>query len=264
MLGYEREDLKAGRIRWTDLTPPEWQEVHARSEPKIFRDRHECKPFEKEYFRKDGSRVPVLGRVGPLRQAGRHHGVSFVLDLTDRKRAEAEARESERRYRELQGEMAHASRVATIGQLTGSIAHEVNQPLAAIVTNAQAALRWLAHGPPNLEEVREAVAQIAMDATRAADVVGRVRGMIKKEPPRQDLLEINEPIREVIELVRGETAKNNVSVKAELAEGLPLVRGDRVQLQQVILNLMINAIEAMSGVRRSQSTTDRDHGEGRT
>jgi C4-dicarboxylate-specific signal transduction histidine kinase len=144
--------------------------------------------------------------------------------------------------------MAHASRVATIGQLTGSIAHEVNQPLAAIVTNAQAALRWLQRQPPDLEEVQEAVAQIAMDATRAGDVVGRIRGLIKKEPPRQDLLEINEPIREVIELVRGETAKNNISVKAELAEGLPLVRGDRVQLQQVILNLVINAIEAMSDV----------------
>ena len=114
-------------------------------------------PFEKEYFRKDGSRVPVLIGAASVRRKRRSKASSFVLDLTERKRAEAEARESEQRYREVQMELAHANRVATMGQLTASIAHEVNQPIAATVTNAQAALRWLTAQPPNLEEVRQAL-----------------------------------------------------------------------------------------------------------
>jgi signal transduction histidine kinase len=109
-------------------------------------------------------------------------------------------------------------------------------------------LRWLGHEPPDLEEVRQALAQVVRNGTRAGEVVGRIRDLIKKVPPRQDLLEINDPIREVIELTRNEASKNSVSVKVQLADGLPLIRGDRVQLQQVMLNLIINAVEAMSGV----------------
>jgi C4-dicarboxylate-specific signal transduction histidine kinase len=144
--------------------------------------------------------------------------------------------------------MAHANRVATMGQLTGSIAHEINQPIAATVIGAQAALRWLGRQPPNLEEARESLAQIVKDGTRAGEIVGRIRDLIKKAPLRLDVLEINGLVREVIELTHGETMKHCVSVKVELAEGLPLIRGDRVQLQQVILNLIINAVEAMSGI----------------
>ena len=140
----------------------------------------------------------------------RDQGVAFVLDLTERKRAEAEARESERRYREMQMELAHANRVATMGQLTASIAHEVNQPIAAAVTNAQAALRWLGARPPDLEEVRQALGRIVKDANRAGDVIGRIRELIKKAPPRKDRVDINEAIREVIELTRGEAVKNGV------------------------------------------------------
>ena len=109
-----------------------------------------------------------------------------MLDLTERKRAEAEARESERRYREVQMELAHANRVATMGQLTASIAHEVNQPIAATVTNAQAALRWLDAQPPDLEEARQALGRIVKDGNRAGDVIGRIRELIKKAPPRKD------------------------------------------------------------------------------
>jgi PAS domain S-box-containing protein len=245
MVQYEREDLNVG-LRWFDMTPPEWQE----RVPREFEELQATgimQPCEKEFYRKDGSRVPVL--IGAAAFEGQsNQGVAYILDLSDLKRAEAEARESERRYREVQMELAHANRVATMGQLAGSIAHDVNQPIAAAVISAQAALRWLGREPPALGEVRQSLSQIVRNGTRASEVVGRIRDLIKKAPPRRDLLEINGPIREVIELIRGEAMKNGVAVKAELTEGLPLVRGDRVQLQQVMLNLIFNAIEAMSGV----------------
>jgi C4-dicarboxylate-specific signal transduction histidine kinase len=187
---------------------------------------------------------------GALFEGRGNEGVAFVIDLTDRKRAEAAVRDSERRYREVEMELAHANRVATMGQLSASIAHEVNQPLAAAVTHAQAALRWLGARPPDLEEARRAVGRIVKEGDRASDVIGRIRALVKKAPPRKDDFEINEAIREVIALTRGEVMKNNVSVQTQLAEGLPLIQGDRVQLQQVILNLIINAVEAMSGLSK--------------
>src|SRR5271166_3092159 len=174
----------------------------------------------------------------------RRVGILFK-DITDRKRAEAEARESERLYRETQMQLAHANRVATMGQLTASIAHEVNQPIAATVTNAQTGLRWLGAEPPNLDEARQALDRIVRDGARAGAVVGRIRNLIKKAPPSDECVEINAAILEVIELTRSETIKNGVSVQTDLAEGLPLISGDRVELQQVILNLTLNALEAM-------------------
>lgn len=246
MVQYEREDLNAG-LRWFEMTPPEWQEVHARSELEELQTTGIMQAREKEYFRKDGSRVPVL--IGAAAFEGQpNQGVAYILDLTNLKRAEDAARESERRYRQVQAELAHANRVATMGQITGSIAHEVNQPITAAVIRAQTALRWLGHDPPDLEEVRQALAQVVRNGSRAGEVVGRIRDLIKKVPPRLDLLEINDPIREVIELTRSEASKNSVSVRVQLADGLPLILGDRVQLQQVMLNLIINAVEAMSGV----------------
>jgi C4-dicarboxylate-specific signal transduction histidine kinase len=145
-------------------------------------------------------------------------------------------------------ELAHANRVATIGELAASIAHEVNQPIAAAVTNAQAALRWLGAGPPDLEEVRQALARIVKDADRAGDVIGRIRELIRKAPPRKDWVNINEAIREVIALTHGEAVKNGASVQTALGQGLPLIEGDRVQLQQVVLNLIVNAVQAMGAV----------------
>jgi len=246
MTGYDREDLASGRLNRMDLTPAEWRDRDARTAAEL-KMMGTVQPFEKEYFRKDGSRLPVLSG-GTLFEASGDQGVSFVLDLTERKRAEAEARESERRYRETLMELAHANRVTTMGQLTASIAHEVNQPITATVMNAEAALRWLGAQPPDLEEVREALGLIVEDGTRAGNVIGGIRALIKKVPRRQACLDINEAIREVIALTRGEAAKTGVSVQTDLADGLPPICGDRVQLQQVILNLIINAIEAMSGI----------------
>jgi PAS domain S-box-containing protein len=244
MVGCDREDLASGRVRWTDLTPPEWYDARPVEQVKATGS---MRPFEKEYFRKDGSRVPVLIGSAAFDEQ-RDQGVAFVLDLTERKRAEAEARESERRYREMQTEVAHANRVATMGQLTASIAHEVSQPVAAAVTNAQAALRWLDARPPDLEEVRQTLGRIVKDANRAGDVIGRIRELIKKAPPRKDRVDINEVIREVIELTRSETEKNGTSAQAALCGGLPLVEGDRIQLQQVVLNLTVNAVQAIGAV----------------
>jgi PAS domain S-box-containing protein len=171
-----------------------------------------------------------------------------VQDITERKRAEERLRESERRYREVQMELAHVNRVTTMGQLTASIAHEVSQPITATVTNAGAALRWLRAQPPDLEEVRQALGRIIKDGNRAGHVIGRVRDLIKRVPPRVEHLDINETISEVLGLIRGELPRNGVLLRTDLTPGLPPVEGDRVQLQQVMLNLIVNAVEAMSGV----------------
>ena len=246
MIGYDREDLVAGRTSWTVRTPPEWRnrDAAAVAEMKMTGN---SQPFEKEFLRKDGGRVPVLVGAAAFDEH-RDEGVAFVLDLTEPKRAEAEARESERRYREMQMEVAHANRVATMGQLTASIAHEVNQPITGAATNAEAALRWLAARPPNLEEVRTALDQIVKDTRRAADVIGRIRELVKKAPARKEKFDTNDAIREVIELTHHEAVKNGVTVQKALDEALPLVEGDRVQMQQVVLNLIVNAIQAMDAV----------------
>ena len=172
-----------------------------------------------------------------------------------------ETGESERRYREAQTQLAHVNRVTTMGELSASIAHEVMQPIAATVTNAQAALRFLNAQPPNLEEARQALDATVKDGNRTTDVIEGIRALVKKAPPRKDALEINGAILEVIALTRGEILKNGVSVQTQLAEGLPLIQGDRVQLQQVILNLIINAVEAMSAVSEGVARVANQHRE---
>jgi signal transduction histidine kinase len=137
--------------------------------------------------------------------------------------------------------------VTTLGELTATIAHEVNQPLAAVVTNANAGLRWLAGDSPNLAEAREAIRRIIRDGKRAGEIIGRIRALAKKAPPQKDWLDLNETIGEVIAMARSEVQRNRVSLQTKLANDLPLILGDRIQLQQVILNLLINAIQAMSG-----------------
>jgi signal transduction histidine kinase len=196
----------------------------------------------------------------------KRHGSWDVIETAGHKQAKAEIKrlneELEQRVvertselmlasealREAQTALAHFNRVTTMGQLAASIAHEINQSIAAVVTNANAGLLWLAAQPPDLEEVRDAFDRVIMAGNQAGEVIGRIRALIKKAAPRKDDLEINEAILEVIALAHGEVLKNGVSLRTQLAAGLPLVQGDRVQVQQVVLNLIINAIEAMSGV----------------
>jgi predicted ATPase/signal transduction histidine kinase len=154
--------------------------------------------------------------------------------------------------RALQTELAHAGRLATMGQLAASIAHEVNQPIGAVRNNAHAALRFLAADPPDLREVNEALECVVSETYRASDILGGIRDQIKKAPPRKERIELSEAIEEVIALVRGELLKNHVSVQTRLAEKLPPVHGDRVQLQQVVLNLIVNAIEAMTSIAEKE------------
>ncbi|HYY28041.1 MAG TPA: PAS domain S-box protein, partial [Chthoniobacterales bacterium] len=373
MVGYDREDLASGRLRWAELTPPEWLDRDAQQWMPELKMTGSLQPFEKEYFRKDGSRVPVL--IGAaIFEGSKNEGVAFVLDLTkqkraeealrrseanladaqrlsqtgsfgwdvssgkiywsqetfrifecdpateptaelvlhrthpedralvrqlidrvsqerkvfdfehrllmpnesvkylrvvgrpskdesgrfefvgavtditERKRAEEELHQKEVSLREAQAELAHVSRVTTMGELAASIAHEVNQPLAGIVTNANASLRWLAGDSPNLAEAREAIRRIVRDGNRAGEVVSRMRALFKKTRTTMESLDINEAIEEVVILTQSEARRNKVTLRMELAANLPPVLGDRVQLQQVIMNLILNAIEAMSTV----------------
>jgi C4-dicarboxylate-specific signal transduction histidine kinase len=175
--------------------------------------------------------------------------------------AAVRADQAEAALRQVQAELVHVTRVTTLGELAASIAHEVNQPIAATLTNAEAALRFLRFDPPELDEVREALEWIVRDAARAGAVVQRIRNLVKKAPLPDDRVDINVVIQEVIGLTRSEAMKNGVLMRTELANGLPLVRGDRVELQQVILNLVLNAVEAMSALtedpRELQIATNR-------
>jgi PAS domain S-box-containing protein len=367
MVDYDREDIVSRRMRWTELTPSEWRERDERVVAEL-RSNGTFQPFEKEYFRKDGSRIPVL-IGGALFEESGSEGVAFVLDLTERKCAEQALRDSEAKFRDyaetasdwfweigsdykftlltenafgshsadrigtacwdhaldlesepekwrlmraaldsrkpirdfvycamggngspmyvrasgkpmfdyggefrgyrgtgadvtalmcaqeeherllrLESDLAHMNRLSVMGELTASLAHEITQPIAAARNNARAAMRFLDRGPPDLSEVREALECIVADADRAGDIIDRIRDQIKKAPPRKSLFDLNKAIEEVIGLARSAIAANGASVRTRLAEALLPVQGDRVQLQQVVLNLILNAVEAMSTV----------------
>jgi len=193
--------------------------------------------------------VPVLVGGATFEEDG-SQGVAFVLDLTEQKRAESERKRAEEAVNRAQAELAHIARVATMGELTASIAHEINQPLGAVVNNASACLRWLA--AKDLEEARRSASLVIAEGHRAGEIIGRVRALAKKTPPQKGWLDINETIREVVALTRSEVQRNRVLLQTQFANDLPLIMGDRIQLQQVILNLLINGIEAMAGLDEGQ------------
>lgn len=241
MVGYDREDLVSGRLRWPDLTPPEWRESEAQQWVHELKMNGRLQPIEKEYFRKDGSRVPVLIGSATFEEST-NQGVAFVLDLTERKRAETERE----RLRQLEADMAHINRVTTLGELAVSLSHELKQPIAAAIINAKTCLRWLRGDKPDVQEAREAAARMVEDGRRAAEIIDRVRSFYKSgAPPERELVDVNEIVREMFGLLRSEANTHSISMRTDLAAELPKVIADRVQLQQVLMNLMLNGLEAM-------------------
>ena len=195
------------------------------------------------HTKRDGSKVVVASRWSLQRD---QQGAALAIletnnDITERKLAEQELHKT-------QAELAHIARVTTMGELTSSIAHEVNQPLAAIVTNGNACLRWLSNDPPNVEEARQTVTRMVKDGHRASEVVGRIRAFFRKTVPQRVQVDINQLVEDVIAMVPSELQRNRVQLQTELTDDLPPVVGDPIQLQQVLVNLVINAIEAMGNV----------------
>jgi C4-dicarboxylate-specific signal transduction histidine kinase len=182
-------------------------------------------------------RLRVEERTADLKQTNEQ----LLAEIAERRRAEDA-------FAEVQAELARVTRMSTLGTLAASISHEVNQPLAAVVANADACMMWLSLDQPNLEEARAAIDAVAREGTRASDVVRGIRGMFAKSPPQSVILDVNELIREVCALIQNQARRNDAALQIELAAKLPAVLGDRVQLQQVLVNLVQNGIEAMIGV----------------
>ena len=241
MFGYD----KAPSIKHATVLQRVHPDDRARVEQTIDRASRDGKDFAHGYrlLMPDGSVKHVHATAHAVTDAsGEIEFVGAVTDVTSRKRAEAELHEA-------QANLAHVTRVTALGELAASIAHEVNQPLAAVVTNAAACLRWLDREPANLKEARNTVQSIVADGNRAGEVIQRVRALVNKTADQKAPLHINDVVNEVISLVQHELFSHRVALRLELAPALPPVLADRIQLQQVILNLVINGIEAMQPVK---------------
>jgi PAS domain S-box-containing protein len=252
MLGYSEAELqRLGPLQLTcEEDRPETEAILLKS---VNRERLDYR-IEKRYRSKDGKVIwaDVSSTLVPATGDAPAFFAAVVVDITQRKRAEEELHQKEISLREAQTELAHVSRVTTMGELAASIAHEVKQPLAGIATNANASLRWLAGELPNLKEAREAIGRILRDGNRANAVVSRMRALFKKAYTAKELFDINDAIEEVGILTQREARKNRVALRMELTADLPAVMGDRVQLQQVVMNLILNGIEAMSTVEERE------------
>jgi signal transduction histidine kinase len=254
MVGYEREDFLAGRLRWTDLTPPEilereferfWpQRELADFLPQLKRTGG-LKPYEKEYFHKDGSRVPVLLGLAPFEDESAR-GVAFVVDLTERRRAEDARSRAEADLHQARTALAHRQRVSMLGEVAASLAHEIRQPIAAATIDAAACLRALADDRLDVPEARRAASRLMKEATWADEIITRTSALYRKDSAqKRERVDINTVIREMAVLLQQEAALSSVAIRTELGDGTSQVVADRVQLQQVLMNLMLNAIEAM-------------------
>jgi PAS domain S-box-containing protein len=243
IFGYTAEEAIGQRVK--DLITPD--ELQEEVEGFMYRmvKTEDVIAVETVRRHKNGTRVPVSLLCVPVSASGSGNtGYVIYRDITETKRLQDE----QRRYHEIQLELAHANRIATLGQLSASIAHEINQPLTGIITNCGTCLRMLTSDPLNLDDAREAVRRTLRDGNRASDVIARLRTLFNKKEPVSESVDLNEATREVIALSLGELQNSRVIVRAELADDLQFVTADRVQLQQVVLNLLRNALEAMNTV----------------
>ncbi len=240
MLGYSEAELRS--LTFLALTRPEDREESARYINDLLEGRRRQFRLEQQHRRKDGAWIWVSNNVSlvPGTESMPRFLMALSEDITERKLAEDRLRETEL-------ELAHATRVSTLGEMTASISHEINQPLTAVVNNAGACVRWLAGAAPNIDEAREAAQRIIRDGRRAGAIIGRIRALVKKTGTEKTSLDVNEVIQDTAALAHPEIRRNGVELRVELAETRPRVLADRVQLQQVILNLIMNGIDAVSG-----------------
>jgi PAS domain S-box-containing protein len=240
LFGYTAEEAVGQNI--TLIIPPERRDEERTIVEQLTRGER-IDHFETVRMRKDGSLLEVSLTISPMKDASGHVvGASkLARDITERKRAEEALRQA-------QTDLAHASRLTTMGEFTASLAHEVKQPIAAIVTDANTCVRWITRDEPDLKEAREAAWRIVKDAKRASEIINRVGLLFKKGTPQRELVDVNEVAREMIVLLGDEALRHSISIRTELAEDLPQAIGDRVQLQQVLMNLIVNGIEAMHDV----------------
>jgi len=240
LFGYAAEEAVGQNI--TLIIPPERRDEERTIVEQLTRGER-VDHLETVRMRKDGSLLDVSLTISPMKDgSGRVVGASkLARDITERKRAEEALRQA-------QTDLAHASRLTTMGEFTASLAHEVKQPIAAIVTDANTCVRWITRDEPDLIEAREAAWRIVKDAKRASEIINRVRLLFKKGTPQRELVDVNEVAREMIVLLGDEASRHSISIRTELAEDLPHVIGDRVQLQQVLMNLIVNGVDAMHEV----------------